>query len=46
MIRFFAWFVGLAGLSVYFWSTDRALPRIGFADLVASAVALARPADA
>ena len=33
----FAWFVGLAGLSVYFWSTDRALPRIGFADLVASA---------
>lgn len=33
----FAWFVGLAGLSVFFWSTSRALPRIRLADVAASA---------
>ena len=32
-----AWFVGLAGLSVYLWSTSRVLPRIRLADLAASA---------
>ena len=32
-----AWFVGLVGLSVYFWSTSRALPRIRLADVAASA---------
>jgi len=32
-----AWFAGLVGLSVYFWSTSRALPHIGLADLAAAA---------